>query len=44
MPTLQDILATMDYGPAPESADVAQAWLARHERRFGHFIDRKSVV
>ena len=39
MPTLQDILATMDYGPSPESADVAQAWLDRHQRRFGHFID-----
>ena len=39
MPTLQDILATMDYGPSPESADVALAWLARHKRRFGHFIN-----
>jgi aldehyde dehydrogenase (NAD+) len=39
MPTLQDILATMDYGPSPESAEVAQAWLERHGRRFGHFID-----
>ena len=38
MPTLQDILATMDYGPSPESADAAQAWLAGHKRRFGHFI------
>jgi aldehyde dehydrogenase (NAD+) len=39
MPTLQDILATMDYGPSPESAEIAQAWLERHGRRFGHFID-----
>ena len=44
MPTLQDILATMDYGPAPESADVAQAWLARHERRFGHYIAGQRVA
>jgi aldehyde dehydrogenase (NAD+) len=47
MPTLQDILATMDYGPAPESADLAQAWLARpdrHGRRFGHFIAGQSVA
>ncbi|RVU49853.1 aldehyde dehydrogenase family protein [Rubrivivax rivuli] len=29
----------MDYGPSPESAEVAQAWLERHGRRFGHFID-----
>jgi aldehyde dehydrogenase (NAD+) len=44
MPTLQDILATMDYGPSPESADVAQAWLERHERRFGHFIAGRRVA
>jgi aldehyde dehydrogenase (NAD+) len=29
----------MDYGPAPESTKEAQAWLDRHERRFGLFID-----
>ena len=44
MPTLQDILASMDYGPSPESADVALAWLARHERRFGHFIGGQRVA
>jgi aldehyde dehydrogenase (NAD+) len=44
MPTLQDILATMDYGPSPESADVAQAWLDRHERSFGHFIGGRRVA
>ena len=38
MPKIRDILSTMDYGPAPESADAAQAWLERHGRRFGHFI------
>ena len=43
MPTLQDILATMDYGPSPESADVALAWLARHDHRFGHFIAGQRV-
>src|SRR5690606_37993231 len=26
-------------GPAPESSEVAQAWLDRHGKRFGHFID-----
>ncbi|MGJ5133465.1 aldehyde dehydrogenase family protein [Bradyrhizobium oligotrophicum] len=30
---------TMDYGPAPEADAEARAWLARHEGRFGHFID-----
>ncbi|MDL2356372.1 MAG: aldehyde dehydrogenase family protein [Pseudomonadota bacterium] len=29
----------MDYGPAPESTKEAHAWLDRHERRFGLFID-----
>jgi aldehyde dehydrogenase (NAD+) len=39
MPTINEILTTMDYGPAPESTKEAQAWLDRHERRFGLFID-----
>jgi aldehyde dehydrogenase (NAD+) len=39
MPTIQDILSTMDYGPAPESHKEAQAWLEQHERRFGLFIN-----
>ncbi|WP_407155136.1 aldehyde dehydrogenase family protein [Bradyrhizobium sp. STM 3557] len=30
---------TMDYGPAPEADAEARAWLARHEARFGHFIN-----
>ena len=43
MTTITDILQTMDYGPNPESAAPAQAWLQRHERRFGHFIGGKWV-
>jgi len=39
MPTISEILTTMDYGPAPESTKEAQAWLDQHERRFGLFID-----
>ena len=39
MPTINEILTTMDYGPAPESTKEALAWLDRHERRFGLFID-----
>ena len=39
MPTINEILTTMDYGPAPESTKEAFAWLERHERRFGLFID-----
>ncbi len=36
--TVREIFETLDYGPAPEAADVAEAWLERHGRRFGHFI------
>ena len=30
---------TMEYGPAPEDPKEARAWLERHGRRFGHFIN-----
>ncbi|MGA7513592.1 MAG: aldehyde dehydrogenase family protein [Candidatus Sulfotelmatobacter sp.] len=30
---------TMEYGPAPEDPKDARAWLERHGRRFGHFIN-----
>ncbi|MET3134725.1 aldehyde dehydrogenase (NAD+) [Oxalobacteraceae bacterium GrIS 1.11] len=39
MPTITEILTTMDYGPAPESQKEAQAWLERRQRKFGLFID-----
>ncbi|WP_423221817.1 aldehyde dehydrogenase family protein [Janthinobacterium rivuli] len=39
MPTINEILNTMDYGPAPESQKEAQAWLDGHQRTFGLFID-----
>jgi len=41
MPTINEILQTMDYGPAPESTKEAQAWLDQHGRRFGLFIDNE---
>jgi aldehyde dehydrogenase (NAD+) len=34
-----EIFETMEYGPAPEAASPAIAWLDHHERSFGHFID-----
>lgn len=43
MPTITDILATMDDGPAPESDAPAQAWLDRHGRRFGLLIGGRWV-
>ncbi len=38
MPKIADLFETMEYGPAPESAERARAWLEARERRFGHFI------
>ncbi|MEX0286650.1 MAG: aldehyde dehydrogenase family protein [Paracoccaceae bacterium] len=37
--TVKEIFDTMDYGPAPESAADALAWLVDQGDRFGHFID-----
>ncbi|MEO9782264.1 MAG: aldehyde dehydrogenase family protein [Sedimentitalea sp.] len=36
--TVKEIFETMEYGPAPESDTEARAWLAKHDRQFGHFI------
>jgi aldehyde dehydrogenase (NAD+) len=33
------VFKSMEYGPAPESADAAQAWLEENNRRFGLFIN-----
>ena len=41
MPAVQEILRTMEYGPAPEADDLVNQWLDRNERRFGHFINGK---
>ncbi|MEM0935845.1 MAG: aldehyde dehydrogenase family protein [Pseudomonadota bacterium] len=37
--TVQEILETMEYGPAPESAEPALAWLEEAGGAFGHFIN-----
>ena len=37
--SIADIFETMEYGPAPESASPANAWLDAHQRRFGMYID-----
>ncbi|MGV3490613.1 MAG: aldehyde dehydrogenase family protein [Devosia sp.] len=39
MNKIAEIFTSLDYGPAPESPDVALAWLAAHEQKFGHFIN-----
>jgi aldehyde dehydrogenase (NAD+) len=38
MSRVADIFETMEYGPAPESAERANAWLEEHGRAFGHYI------
>lgn len=35
---VRDIFETLDYGPAPEAAGEAQAWLDQNKGKFGHFI------
>jgi aldehyde dehydrogenase (NAD+) len=37
--SIAEKFVTMEYGPAPEDPKEAQAWLERHRRRFGHFIN-----
>ncbi|WP_127903822.1 aldehyde dehydrogenase family protein [Solirhodobacter olei] len=37
--TTREIFDAMSYGPAPESAAEAMAWLDKHDRRFGPFIN-----
>ncbi len=37
--TVKEIFDSMEYGPAPESAAEALAWLVDQGDRFGHFID-----
>ncbi len=37
MPTVTEILATMDYGPAPEASDIVTKWL-KAKGPFGHYI------
>lgn len=41
MPTIKEILNTMEYGPAPESTKEAQAWLEQRSRQFGLFINNE---
>ena len=38
MPRISEIFETLEYGPAPESTERAQAWLDERRRSFGLFI------
>src|SRR5579859_6556754 len=44
MPTVAEIFDTMAWGPAPEAAEPALAWLDQHGRRFGHFTGGQWVA
>jgi aldehyde dehydrogenase (NAD+) len=39
MSKVAEVFETLEYGPAPESADRAHEWLASHGGTFGHFIE-----
>jgi aldehyde dehydrogenase (NAD+) len=39
MSKITEKFASMEYGPALEDSKEALAWLDRHQRRFGHFIN-----
>jgi len=39
MSTVRKIFETMEYGPAPETPEVALEWLKKHEYSFRPFID-----
>ena len=43
MASVADVLTTLEYGPAPESAAPVEEWLERHGRSFGLFIGGKWV-
>ena len=38
---VKEIYETMEYGPAPESPDAANKWIADHKAKFSLFIDGK---
>ena len=38
MTSIAELIDTMEYGPAPESPDIVNAWLAENKAGFGHYI------
>ncbi len=38
---IKKLFETMEYGPAPESREAADKWLASHKKQFGLFINGK---
>ncbi len=44
MPSVTEILETMDYGTAPESNSHVMEWLSCHNDGFGHFVGGHYIV
>ena len=44
MPSVKEILSTMEYGPAPEASTPVMNWLKAHDEGFGHFIGGRFVA
>jgi len=40
---ISQLFKNLEYGPAPESPNIAYQWLDSHDRKFGHFINGKWV-
>ncbi len=41
--SVREIFKSMEYGPAPETAKIAEAWLANNKKKFDNFIAAKFV-
>jgi len=41
---VRDLFETLEYGPAPESPDMARLWLQKRENMLDHFIGGEWVV
>lgn len=44
MPSVTDVLETMDYGPAPEANSHVLDWLTSHDGQIGHHIGGNFIV
>ena len=44
MPSVKEILDTMDYGPAPEANAHITEWLKANDQGFGHFINGNFIA
>ena len=40
---ISQIFKNLEYGPAPETPNIAYQWLDEHKRKFGHFVNGKWV-